>query len=408
MNANFVCQNAPSSAIRPSSHAKIRYMVPVLAVLALLCGMTASLQAQAASYSGITSAIDTTDFAGPQGITTDATGTHLFIADNSPTGTATVYEMTRTGPGAYGNLTALPAPAAPYTCPASITPTSPCLRGLAVDANGNLWLADFGNGTSGQVYEFPFVSGAFQTPVAIGTGWIAPWGIAADAAGNVFVADDGVASGNSISEIAVSSGTVTAVNNTSIAYPRGIAVNSAGDLFVIDGNTSQVVRLTAASGYTSAASINGYGFQGPGDIAIDASGNIWVAEYSGFVRMLTFGSNYTSIYAWGTGLNGPVAAWPSPVDGTILVSDNSNIDNSIQQIGINPSISFGTVALGSASGTQTLNFAFPGSVNTTIGAPIVTTLGAAGLDFTDAGTGTCTTTNGSGNPWALSPPAPWL
>src|SRR6266496_336609 len=48
----------------------------------------------------------------------------------------------------------------------------------------------------------------------------------------------------------------------------------------------------------------------------------------------------------------------------------------------------GTVTVGAgASSTQTLTYAFSGSV--TMGAPVVVTQGAEGLDFTTSGTGTC-------------------
>ena len=58
----------------------------------------------------------------------------------------------------------------------------------------------------------------------------------------------------------------------------------------------------------------------------------------------------------------------------------------------------GTVAVNSTSATQTLAFTFTGATSTTIQAPKIVTKGATGQDFIDAGTGTCTTTNGTGHP----------
>jgi sugar lactone lactonase YvrE len=153
------------------------------------------------------------------------------------------------------------------------------------------------------------------------------------------------------------------------------------------------------SPYTSATQVNTTSFQGPGDIALDASGNIWLAEYStNLVRELTFSSSYATILSWGSGLSGPVAVWPS-ADGTLFVSNYANGNNgSISQIAIG-AVNAGTVAVGSTSATQTLGFTFNGAANTTIQAPKVVTKGATGLDFVDAGTGTCTTTNGASNPY---------
>ena len=380
MNINFGCQNARSSANRRCSFLPTtnKHAMSVLALMALLCGMGASVHAQTAVYSGSTSAFDTTHFLGPQGIATDASG-DLFIANDA---TETVYEMTRTAPGVYSAPVALANP----------TPGYVYLRGIVIDSVGNLWVADNANGSGGQVYESINTSGSFGTPAKVGSGWTGPWGIAADASGNVFVADNGA---NAIKKI--TGGTVTVLNTGSVSQPRGIAVNSSGTIFAVDGNVGRVEELQ--SPYTSATQVNTTSFQGPGDIALDASGNIWLAEYStNLVRELTFSSSYATILSWGSGLSGPVAVWPS-ADGTLFVSNYANGNNgSISQIAIG-AVNAGTVAVGSTSATQTLGFTFNGAANTTIQAPKVVTKGATGLDFVDAGTGTCTTTNGASNPY---------
>ncbi|MGA7521765.1 MAG: choice-of-anchor D domain-containing protein [Acidobacteriaceae bacterium] len=383
MSATRGCNAACASAIcrRAFDRTPKNCTLLVLALLALLCGMGASAHAQTAAFIGSTSAIDATDFTGPQGITTDASG-NVFVADALK---QAVYEMMRTGPGAYSAPVALPSPASGYVY----------LRGVAIDSNGNLWVADFANcpSTPGQVYELVYnsTSKTFANPVKVGTSWDAPWAITADASGNVFVTDNGA---NSISEI--SNGTVTVVNTSGVTAPRGIAVNSSEDLFVIDGNLDRVMELTPP--YTTAASVNNTEFQDPGDIALDASGNIWVAESSANeVGELTFASNYATVLTWGSRLNRPVSVWPD-ADGTLLVSDYNN--GAIDQIATQ-GVNLGTVAVGSASPTQTLTFSFTGAANTAIQAPLVVTQGATGLDFADAGTGTCTTRNGAGN---LYPP----
>ena len=278
----------------------------------------------------------------------------------------------------------------------------PCLRGLAVDARGNVWVADYDGGSAGLVYELKPSAGAYTTaPVAVNgpapSGWGAPWGIAIDPAGNVFVGDylaQTIAEISSTSIAAAAPVATTVVNSGFVQYPRGLAVDSSDDLFIIDGNVDRVVEI--APPYNSVTNANNYGFQGPGDLALDAVGNLWLSEYNtGLVRELTVASNYQTILSWGSGLNGPVSVWPD-ADGNIFESDNSNL--AIKEIAT--SVNFGAVAVGAASTTQTLNFTFNGDANTAIQAPLAVTQGATALDFADAGAGTCTTTNGAGKPWA--------
>jgi streptogramin lyase len=402
------CRKAVSSpdSLRAFASKPLKRTLPVLVLLALLCGMSSSLRAQTASFSGSTKTIDSTDFDGPMGVTTDASG-NLFVADNGTTPNAcngntarpAVCELPRTGPGAYSAPIPLPSG---FTCPATVTEPLPCLRGVAVDASGNVWVADYNGGSNGLVYELKPSAGAYTTaPLAVAgpapSGWGAPWGISIDPAGNVFVGDYLNQTIAEISNTSIAAGTpaaTTVVNTGLVQYPRGLAVDSSDDLFIIDGNVDRVVEI--APPYNSVSNANNYGFQGPGDLALDAVGNLWLSEYdTGLVRELTVASNYETILSWGSGLDGPVSVWPD-ADGAILESDNSTL--AIKQIAT--TVNLGTAAVGSASTTQTLTFTFDGTDNTTIQAPVVVTQGATGLDFADAGTGTCTTTNGSANPWA--------
>ena len=386
MNVISGCNDAWSSQSLHNSlnrQSKKWIIAAFLLLLALVLGAGNPAAAQTASYSGVMTAIDTTHFSGPQGIATDTSG-NVFIADD---GTETVYEMTRTGPSAYSAPVALPKPAGGYVL----------LRGIAIDSNGNLWVADFANypTTHGQVYESVYnsVSQTFATPVAVGASWQAPWAITADTSGHVFATDN---SASTISEI--SAGVVTVVNTGGILNPRGIAVDSGENLYIVNGNTFRVMKLVPP--YTAAPiAANSTQFSGAGDLALDASGNIWIAEYgTNLIRELTVSSKYATILSWGSGLNGPLAVWPD-ADRAMLVSDYNN--HAIKQITVQ-GMNLGTFALGSVSGNQTIAFTFTGASPTTIQKPIVVTQGATGKDFVDAGTGTCTTTNGTGNPYSTN------
>ncbi len=179
---------------------------------------------------------------------------------------STVYEFTRTAPGVYSAPVALPNPSPNYVF----------IRGIVIDSAGNLWVADNANGSGGQVYESMNTAGSFGTPTKVGTGWTAPWGMAADTSGNVFVADNGA---NAITKISGDAVTVTIPNTGGIAAPRGIAIDSSGNIFAMNGGNHCQGAGADAAPIATATNANNDLFSAAGQIAIDASGNIWVADY---------------------------------------------------------------------------------------------------------------------------------
>ena len=393
MNVNFLCQNASPSVRRLRSFNQ--WTLPVLVLLALLCGMTASTQAQTALFAGTTTAINTTFFTEAQGIAQDASG-NIYVAGTPNSGTTWgVYELTPNGSGGYNTPTPLPFPSAGTTYPCTAL-ADPCLRGVVLDSNGNLWVAEYNGGAAGTVYEYTPTAGVFSTaPTTVGTTWTSPWGLAADTAGNVFVADgtNVGTSANTISEI--TGGTVTVLNTGGITQPRGIAVDpTTENLFVVNGNASQVQEL-AATGYTTVTTLNtgtDATFNGPGLLARDGNGNLWVSDYGAYLVGELTGCNNLSgqcsnALTWGSGLNSPVGVGLGNVAGTVLVTDQGG---GIFLINDQNSFSLGSAAVGSTSATtQTVTFAFSGGGSTTIAAPQVVTFGGGGKDFT-ASANTCT------------------
>jgi secreted PhoX family phosphatase len=118
-----------------------------------------------------------------------------------------------------------------------------------------------------------------------------PDGLAIDASGNVWVANNG---DSNVSEL-TSSGGCTGSNcsfTTSGAQfnsPYAAAIDSAGDVWVTNNVGDSVSELLAGCTTSSCTGLNfapgitndNDNFDNPQGVAIDASGNVWVADTSG-------------------------------------------------------------------------------------------------------------------------------
>ena len=192
--------------------------------------------------------------------------------------------------------------------------------GLAVAANGDLWVADRGNGrvlrfpqpfaqTAGAVQHANLVIGqrdfADRNTDVSDSNMASPYGIAFMPEGHLLVSDSShsrvllfrkPASGdfsNGMHANAVYgqpdfvTSTIVAGSPDRMALPHGIAVDSSGRLYVADMGNNRIMVLTGvASGTQTLAmlitnSTTGAGLRGPIGVAIDPSGSIWVAELLG-------------------------------------------------------------------------------------------------------------------------------
>jgi sugar lactone lactonase YvrE len=137
--------------------------------------------------------------------------------------------------------------------------------GVAVDGAGNVYVADGGNHTIRKITPDGTVStlaGAAQQQGSVnGTGGAArfasPFGVAVDAGGNVYVADSEnhairrITPAGVVTTVAGQLGLSGAVDGgASVArfnQPRGVALDAAGNLFVVDHGNS-VIRHVATNG----------------------------------------------------------------------------------------------------------------------------------------------------------------
>lgn len=186
--------------------------------------------------------------------------------------------------------------------------------GIVVDPSGNLYVADYLNALIRKITPAGDVSTyAGQSPHAGSTDGPAlqssfryPFGITVDGAGNLFVADTNnntirkITPSGIVSTLAGLPAVFGAADGTGsaarFANPEGIAIDSKGNLFVAD-TLNQIIReVTPAGVVTTVAGIVGTigsadggpgsaSFNYPAGVAIDATDNLYVADFNG-VRLV--------------------------------------------------------------------------------------------------------------------------
>jgi len=115
-----------------------------------------------------------------------------------------------------------------YNAPAGLHPI-----GLAANAAGDLFIADFADSpanTPGIVVKIPAGCTSSTCRTTVGTGWSQPEAIAVDAAGNIFVADELP----KIVEVPAGCASSSCQITLSNAFSFGIAVDTKGDVIIAD------------------------------------------------------------------------------------------------------------------------------------------------------------------------------
>ena len=201
--------------------------------------------------------------------------------------------------------------------------------GVAVDAAGNLYIADSGNM---RVRKIPSVAGTNPSINTVagnanssfsGDGGQAnlaqlsfPQGVAAGADGSVYFADSNnnrvrkIAPNGVISTIA-GDGTTTQLN-----APEGVAVDAAGNVYIADSGNNLVRKVTPAGAVSTFAGNGTPGSTGDGGAAsaaelnapfgltLDAAGNLYITEFTGDrVRKVSAATGAISTVA-GDGIGG--------------------------------------------------------------------------------------------------------
>ncbi len=241
---------------------------------------------------------------------------------------------------------------------------------MAVDASGNLYIADQGAGANRIRKVTP--GGTISTvaggqSLLVGDGGPAtnaqlnlPSAGVMDSGGNVYISDTGnnrirrIAPNGIISTIAGNgtagySGDGGAGTSAQLNNPMGVAVDSAGNVYIADELNSTIRKVTPSGTITTLAGNGKSGFSGDGGpatsaqlnapqgVAVDASGNVFIADTSNRrVRRVSSGGTIITVAGNGTfgfsGDGGPGinAELGTPVglavdtNGNLYIADQAN------------------------------------------------------------------------------------
>jgi sugar lactone lactonase YvrE len=229
--------------------------------------------------------------------------------------------------------------------------------GVAFDASGNLWVADYQDDTIREFTVAQLTNGASTPTTELAFPLEAPCGIAFDSTGNLwiaFYASDSVGE-LSAATLATVSGTVAApALTTELSVPNGavgVAFDAAHDLWVgaFDGETVyEFPPSQQMAGGIASDSLQSTALHEVSGLAFDSSGNLWAATESGVIAQYT-PSQLTS------------ATPPSAPNNTLIVSsarlDGVVFDNSgnlwvTEEVGSPSSVVEFSPAQLTAGGTQ--------------------------------------------------------
>ena len=230
---------------------------------------------------------------GPQGVAVDSQG-NLYIAD---TGNNAIKQW---NPGTQQTVL-------------SAGLNNP--RAVAVDAHGNVYVADSGN----NAIEEPGT--ANPTLVASLSN---PSGVAVDGQGNVYFSNTG---NNSIGEWNAASPQQETLVSSGLNNPTGVAVDTLGNVYFADSGDNAIKEWATPGGPVNP--LVAAGLNNPTGLAVDGQGNVYIADTgNSAIKEWNAGSQQVAVLV-SSGLNGP-AGIAVDAQGNLYVADTNN--NAIKKV----------------------------------------------------------------------------
>jgi len=260
--------------------------------------------------------------------------------------------------------------------------------GVALDGSGNVYVVDSYNNQIRKITPAGVVStlaGSTTQGNTDGTGskasFYLPIGVAVDSNGNVYVAD----SGNHLIRKITPAGVVSTLagsttfgyadgtgSKASFNYPSGVAVDSNGNVYVADNNNNEIRKITPAgvvstlAGSTAQGNADGTGsaasFNSPTDVTVDSNGNVYVVDQFNYAIRKITPAGVVSTLAGSTTAGssdgtGSAASFNAPTgvavddSGNLYVADTYNHENrKITPAGVVSTLA-GSTTKGSSDGT---------------------------------------------------------